>query len=362
MKKLWSLSVTGTLVAGAVVVLSGCGGQEQNAQNAEGGTAAATGSAAASGTELTGAGATFPFPIYMKWFDAYKTAKGVAVNYQSIGSGAGIKQLKAKTVDFGASDAPMKDKDLKEMPSEVVHIPTVAGAVVLAYNLPAVKDLKLDGATIAEIFLGDIKKWNDPKIASLNPGLKLPDTAISTAHRSDGSGTTFLFTNYLEAVSPAWKTKVGSGKSVNWPLGLGGKGNDGVTGVVKQAPGGIGYVELTYALENGLSYASVKNKAGKFIVPSAESTTAAAASALDAVKKDVRAPIMNAAGADAYPIAGFTYILAYKKMSDPKKAAALKDLLHWTMTEGEKMAAELHYAPLPEALIAINEKTIDSIQ
>ena len=361
MKKLWTLSVTGPMVAGAIFALAGCGGQDKTAQNGGDG-AMATGSAPASGVELTAAGATFPYPVYAKWFDAYKTAKGVAVNYQSVGSGAGIKQLKAKTVDFGASDAPLKDKDLAEMPSEVVHIPTVAGAVVLAYNLNGIKGLKLDGATIADIFLGNIKKWNDPKIAALNAGMKLPDAAISTAHRSDGSGTTYLFTNYLEAVSPSWKAKVGSGKSVNWPVGLGGKGNDGVTGVIKQSPGGFGYVELTYALENGLSYASVKNKAGKFIEPSAESTTAAAAGALEAVKKDVRAPIMNADGDGAYPIAGFTYILAYKKMDDPKKAEALKDLLHWAMKEGEAMAPALHYAALPEELVAINEKTIDSIQ
>ncbi len=350
----------GTLAVGAAIVLSGCGGREQTAQNGDSGTTAATG-APSSGIELTGAGATFPYPIYSKWFDAYKMAKGTAVNYQSVGSGAGIKQLKAKTVDFGASDAPLKDKDLKEMPSEVLHIPTVAGAVVLAYNLPDVKGLKLDGPTIADIFLGKIKKWNDPKIAALNTGLKLPDTPFTIAHRSDGSGTTYLFTNYLEAVSPEWKTKVGSGKSVQWPVGLGGKGNDGVTGVIK-SPGGFGYVELTYALENGLSYASVKNNAGKFVEPSAESTTAAAKGALEAVKKDVRAPIMNAAGEGAYPIAGFTYILAYKKMDDPKKAAALKDLLHWAMKDGEKMAPELHYAALPDELVAINEKAIDSIQ
>lgn len=361
MKKQFISGMTGTLVAGAIVMLSGCGGQEQTAQNSESGSASSTG-APESGVELTGAGATFPYPIYAKWFDAYKTAKGTAVNYQSIGSGAGIKQLKNKTVDFGASDAPLKDKDLEEMPSEVVHIPTVAGAVVLAYNLPDVKGLKLDGPTVADIFLGKIKKWNDTKIAALNAGLKLPDTAISVAHRSDGSGTTFLFTTYLEMVSPEWKSKVGSGKSVNWTVGLGGKGNDGVTGVVKQAPGGIGYVELAYALDNGLSYASVKNKAGKFIEPSSESTTAAAKGALEAVKKDVRAPIMNAAGAEAYPIAGFTYILAYKKMEDADKAKALKDLLHWAMKDGEKMASELHYAPLPDELVAINEKTIDSIQ
>ncbi len=195
MKKLWTLTVTGTMAAATVIALAGCGGQDQTAQNGSDGKMA--GSAPASGMDLTGAGATFPYPIYSKWFDAYKTAKGVAVNYQSVGSGAGIKQLKAKTVDFGASDAPLKDKDIKEMPSEVLHIPTVAGAVVLAYNLDGVKDLKLDGATIADIFLGNIKKWNDPKIAAMNAGLKLPDTAITTAHRSDGSGTTYLFTSYL---------------------------------------------------------------------------------------------------------------------------------------------------------------------
>lgn len=312
---------------------------------------------------LTGAGATFPYPLYSKWFDAYSRATGVRINYQSIGSGGGMQQLKNGTVDFGATDAPLSNTEIAGMPGAVVHIPTVAGAVAVVYNVRGMgTGLRLDGATLGNIYLGRIRKWNDPAIAALNPGKRLPAQSIAVAHRSDGSGTTNIFTNYLKAVSPEWNTKVGAGKSVDWPTGVGGKGNDGVAGVIKQTPGGIGYVELAYAKQNKIPYASVKNAGGQFIEPNVESVTAAAQASLAALQKDIRAPIANAAGAQAYPISGFTYILAYKQQKDAAKGQALKDFLKWSMTEGQTQAAALDYSPLPQELVALNEKTIDSIQ
>jgi phosphate transport system substrate-binding protein len=264
-------------------------------------------------TSLTGAGATFPYPLYSKWFDVYARAKGVQINYQSIGSGGGITQLKNRTVDFGASDAPLSNSDMSAMPGPVVHIPTVAGAVAVAYNVPGLdKGLNLSGDTIAGIFLGQIRRWNDAKIAALNPGKRLPNKAIIVAHRSDGSGTTYIFTNYLKAVSSGWARQVGAGKAVDWPVGLGGKGNDGVAGIVKDQSGSIGYVELAYAVQNHLDYADVKNRSGKFVTPSVASVRAAALSASKAMRRDVRVSIVNAPGAGAYPISGFTYILLYK--------------------------------------------------
>jgi phosphate transport system substrate-binding protein len=359
------------LTTASFVTLAGCGGGDNTASggnsaegSAAGGNATSQdGTAPAGADKLTGAGATFPYPLYSKWFDAYNKAKGVQINYQSIGSGAGINQLKSQTVDFGASDAPLKDSDLEKMPSEAVHIPTVAGAVVVAYNVPgAPANLKLDGPTIANIYLGKVKTWNDPAITKLNAGAKMPATNITVGHRSDGSGTTNIFTNYLKAVSPEWNTKVGAGKSVDWPTGVGGKGNDGVAGVIKQTPGGIGYVELAYAKQNKIPYASIKNAAGQFVEPNVESVTAAAQASLAALQKDIRAPIANATGAQAYPIAGFTYILAYKQQKDAAKGQALKDFLKWSMTEGQTQAAALDYSPLPQEIVALNEKTIDSIQ
>ncbi len=347
----WKWGAIGAL--GMSIVVAGCGSNEGTQTTDQTG----------GGAELIGAGATFPYPLYSKWFDAYKSAKNVAINYQSIGSGGGIQQLKAKTVDFGASDAPLKDKDLKEMPSEVVHIPTVAGSITIVYNLPGVpKGLKLSGADVADIYLGKIKKWNDPMLMKENAGMKLPDKAIAIAHRSDGSGTTNIFTNYLKAVSPEWDKKVGAGKSVDWPVGLGGKGNDGVAAVVQQTPGGLGYVELAYAIENKMSFAALKNKDGEYVEPSVESTTAAIAGALPDIQKDVRAPLIDIAGKGAYPIAGMTYILAYTKMDDPAKAKTFTDFLKWAMKDGQGMAKDLYYAPLPPEVVAINEQTIASIK
>ncbi len=359
------IGATSALILLGGGLIAGCGGGEAPTADNSASTGASGGGqqiASAGGADkLTGAGATFPYPIYAQWFDTYKKDKNVEINYQSVGSGAGIKQLTAKTVDFGASDAPLKDDEA--LNNEVVHIPTVAGAVVLAYNLDGVPTgLKMSGETLADIYLGKIKKWNDPKITADNAGVNLPDQAITVARRSDGSGTSFVFTSYLAEISSEWKTKVGAGKSVDWPVGIGGKGNSGVAGVVKQQPGGLGYVELAYAEQNKLPVVALKNKAGKFIVPSVDSITAAAAGAIPELKKDVRAPIMNSAGEDAYPIAAFTYILAYKKNANADKAKALTTFLEWAVTDGQEMAKKLFYAPLPAELVEMNKKTLAEIQ
>jgi phosphate transport system substrate-binding protein len=316
-----------------------------------------------SAQQLTGAGATFPFPLYSKWFDAYHQANpGVTINYQSIGSGGGIQQLKAGTVDFGASDPPLSDEERASMPAPVVHIPTVAGAVVLCYELPGVRTgLKLSGDVIADIFLGKITRWNDRRITALNRDVKLPDKVIAVAHRSDGSGTSYIFTHYLAAVSPEWKQRVGAGKSVQWPVGIGGKGNEGVAAVVKQTPGGFGYVELAYAIQNRLPYAQVKNRAGNFVLPTVASTTAAAAGAVAQMKKEIRTPILNSPNPRAYPIAGFTYLLLYKDMKDPARAKALARFLQWAMRDGQRMAAPLFYAPLPRPLLTVNLATVATL-
>lgn len=366
MKNFLQLSAAGIALTLAGT-LAGCGNNSASTGTTADGNTTASGDAAPATTagakSLKGAGATFPAPLYTRWFDAYNSKTGVQIDYQAVGSGAGIKQLSNKTVDFGASDAPLGSKDLKSLTAPVATIPTVGGAVVLAYNLPgAPADLKMSGEVVANIFLGKIKKWNDPAIAAANPGVKLPDSNITVAHRSDGSGTTNIFTNYLAAVSPEWKTKVGAGKSVEWPVGLGGKGNDGVASTIKGAQGGFGYVELAYAKQNNLPYASIKNKDGQFVKPDVAGVTAAAEGALEAVKKDINAPIANAPGAKVYPISGFTYIMVYKTSATPEKGIAIKEFLKWAMTEGQKDAAERDYAPLPEALVEINEKTIDSLK
>ncbi|MGI9087053.1 MAG: phosphate ABC transporter substrate-binding protein PstS [Chthoniobacterales bacterium] len=298
---------------------------------------------------INGAGATFPYPIYSKWFDEYaKVDPSVRFNYQSIGSGGGQKQIMAQTVDFGASDGPMSDENLAKAPGKVLHIPTVAGAVVMTYNLPGDPALKLDGATIAGIYLGEIKNWNDPKIAALNSGVKLPDQEIVVVHRSDGSGTSFIFTDYLSKVSGEWKSKVGTNTSVNWPIGLGGKGNEGVAGQVKQTPGALGYVELIYAVQNKMAYAEVKNSAGTLVKPTIESVTAAMAGA--EVPDDFRFSMTNAASKDAYPIAGATWLLVYAEQKDATKGKKMVEFLKWALTKGEDMAKDLDYAPLPSAL------------
>ena len=304
--------------------------------------------------DLTGAGATFPFPIYSKWFADYAAKTNVKINYQSIGSGGGIRQLSEQTVDFGATDAPMSDAELsKAKGGPVLHIPTVLGAVVVTYNVPELKRaLRLDGVTLADIFLGKIAKWNDARISALNPGVKLPATDILVVHRSDGSGTSYVFTDYLAAVSPEWATKPGKGKEVQWPVGLGGKGNEGVAGTVKQTPGSIGYVELAYAKQNKLAYADMRNAKGQFVTPSIAAVTAAAAGAAAALPAttDYRVSIVNAPGAGAYPISSFTWLLVYRNQSDAAKGKKLLDFVRWALTSGEKSAAALDYAPLPASM------------
>lgn len=310
---------------------------------------------------INGAGATFPYPIYSKWFDEYvKVDPSVRFNYQSIGSGGGQKQILAQTVDFGASDGPMSDENLSKAPGKILHIPTVAGAVVLTYNLAGNPSLKLDGDTIAGIFLGQIKKWNDPKLAALNSGAKLPDQDIVVVHRSDGSGTTFIFTDYLSKVSSEWKQKAGNNTSVNWPTGIGGKGNEGVSGQVKQTPGAIGYVELIYAIQNKMPYAEVKNSTGQFVKPTIDSVTAALATA--EIPDDFRFSMTNAPGKDAYPICGATWLLVYEQQKDPAKGKKLVEFLKWAAKDGEKMAKDLDYAPLPESVQQRVLKRIDEIK
>lgn len=298
--------------------------------------------------KINGAGATFPYPIYSKWFAEYRKIKGdVEFNYQSIGSGGGIKQVLAQTVDFGATDAAMTDAELKQAKYPITHIPTVIGAVTVAYNASGVPaNLMLDGQTIAAIFQGKISKWNDPVIAKLNPKAKLPATDILVVRRADGSGTTAVFTEFLAAVSPEWKSAVGSGKNINWPAGIGAKGNEGVTAMIAQTDGAIGYVELAYAINNKLNMASVKNAKGEFISPSVKSITAAG-NAVKEVKEDMRISIINSQEKGAYPISAFTYILLPQ---DPKSAAIkeTKMFLQWALTKGQSYAANLHYAPLPK--------------
>src|SRR5256885_5674871 len=277
---------------------------------------------------INGAGATFPYPIYSKWFDEYaKVDPSVRFNYQSIGSGGGQKQIMAQTVDFGASDGPMSDDNLSKAPGKILHIPTVAGAVVLTYNLAGNSSLKLDGDTVAGIYLGQIKKWNDPKITTLNPGAKLPDQDIVVVHRSDGSGTTFIFTDYLSKISPEWKQKAGNNTSVNWPTGIGGKGNEGVSGQVKQTPGAIGYVELIYAIQNKMPYAEVKNAEGEFVKPTIDSVTAALATAN--IPDDFRFSRTTAPAKGAYPIGGATRLLVYQQQKDPPQRKKIVDFLKW---------------------------------
>src|SRR5437016_7006970 len=317
---------------------------------------------AAAQTLINGAGATFPYPIYSKWFDAYtRVDPEVRFNYQSIGSGGGIKQISSRTVDFGASDGPMTDEQLKQAPGELFHIPTVLGADVATYNLPGNPKLKFTPDVLADIFLGKITKWNDARITGVNQGVTLPGTPIVVVHRSDGSGTTYIWVDYLSKVSPEWQQKVGKGTSVKWPVGLGGKGNEGVAGQVKNTPGAIGYVELAYATKNRLPAAPVRNAAGKFVEPTIASTTAAAAAAASHMPADFRVSLTNSPGDDAYPIASFTWLLVYKDQSDETKGKALVKFLWWSSHEGQKYAADLLYAPLPAQVVKQIEAALSQI-
>lgn len=302
-------------------------------------------------TKLNAAGATFPYPIYSKWFNQYhQMHPDVEINYQSIGSGGGIAQLKSGTVDFGASDMPLDDTKVKQMPMPILQLPTVLGSIVPAYNVPEIKtELKFTPEVISGIYLGEITKWNDKAIAAANPGVSLPDKSIIVVHRSDGSGTTFVFTDYLSKISSEWKSRVGSNTSVNWPVGIGAKGNEGVAGMVRQMDGGIGYIELIYALQNKITFGPVKNASGNFVKASLESTTAAASGAKMSAN-DFRVSITNAPGKDAYPISSFTYLLIPIQWKDGTKEKTVTDFLNWMLDSGQTMTAQLDYAPLPDAV------------
>lgn len=321
------------------------------------------GGGAGSSIRLNGMGATFPKPVYDKWVSEYgKLNPNIRIDYQSQGSGAGIKGIQAQTVDFGASDAPMSDADQKAAPSEILHIPTVLGAVVITYNLAGVSQpLQFSPETLADIFLGKIKRWDDAKIKADNEGVQLPAEDIRVVYRADASGTSAVFTEYLSAVSPEWKEKVGADKSPKWPVGQGGKGNEGVMGQIKQQPNTIGYTELTYALTSKLPVAKVKNSAGKYVEPTLDAITAAAAESVSKMPNDLRASIVNAAGETVYPISSYTYILAYKDQKDAAKGKALVDFLWWALHDGEKFATDLKYAPLPDEIVKRAEEKINSI-
>jgi phosphate transport system substrate-binding protein len=314
---------------------------------------------------INGAGATFPAPIYQKWFEEYRKAHPeVQINYQAIGSGGGIRQLTEGTVDFGASDMPMTDDQIKAITKyKPLHFPTVLGGIVPTYNVSGVSgDLKFSGEALAGIFLGNIKKWNDPILKKDNPGVNLPNEDITVAHRSDGSGTSFVFTDYLSKVSPEWKSKVGANTSVNWPVGLGGKGNEGVAGLVKQTPNSIGYVELIYAVQNKMGYGSVKNAAGTFVKADFNTVSEAAAGAAKEMPADFRVSITNSAGKNAYPISTFTWLLIPDKIDNPAKKKALTEFLKWMMTAGQQDAQGLSYAPLPKPIVAKEDKQIALIK
>jgi phosphate transport system substrate-binding protein len=314
-------------------------------------------------TTLNGAGATFPYPMYSKWFSEYHKVHGdVEINYQSIGSGGGIRQVLAGTVDFGASDGPMTDEQLAQSKTKILHVPTVLGAVVPAYNIPGVtSEIKFTPEALAGIFLGKVTSWNDKALTSANPGVNLPNQPIIVVHRSDGSGTTFIFTDYLSKVSPEWQSEVGKNTSVKWPVGLGGKGNEGVAGMIRQMQGAIGYIELIYAVQNNIPYGVVRNAAGNFVKASLDSVTAAAAS-VKSMPADFRVSITNAPGKDAYPISSFTWLLIPVRSKDPAKGKILSNFLNWMLDNGEKMTAQLTYAPLPENVASKVRTEIKQIQ
>lgn len=323
------------------------------------------GSPSGGGADLTGAGATFPYPLYSKWASVYMNETGQRINYQSLGSGAGVNQISEGTVDFGASDGPMTDAELaKARYGPIVHIPTILGAVVVTYNLPGVtQTLRMTPDIVADIFLGRITKWNDPRIVANNAGVALPNSNILVVHRSDGSGTTYVFTDYLTSVSPAWASGPGRGKAVSWPTGLGGRGNEGVAAQVQQTPGALGYVELAYAMQNRQPAAAIRNASGNFVEPAIASITAAAAGVADtlAADTDYRISIVNAPGPDAYPISSFTWILLYQQQRNAEKGRKLVGFLRWAITDGQKHAADLHYAPLPSGIVTGVQKKLDAI-
>ena len=343
--------ITAVVLAG---VLACAGDGDDQAANGSGG-----------GVDLNGAGATFPYPLYFQWTADYAQEKGVRINYQSIGSGGGIQQLLARTVDFGASDAPMSDEELSRAGAPILHIPMTLGAVAVSYNLPSVQQpLRLTGDVVADMFLGRITRWNDPRIAATNAGVTLPDEALLPVHRSDGSGTTYVFTEYLSAVSPTWKAGPGTGKDVAWPTGIGAKGNEGVAAQIKASPGTVGYIEVVYANQNSLPKAAIQNSAGNFVEPNPETTTAAAASIADSLSEstDYRISIVNAPGEQAYPISSFTWILVYRDQADSVKGRKLVDFLKWAVTDGQQRATAMDYGPLPQAMRERLVARLDSVR
>jgi phosphate transport system substrate-binding protein len=346
-------------VALAAALLTSCGGG-----NTQPVTANNSASTPSSGLTINGAGATFPYPIYSKWFSEYnKLHPDVRINYQSIGSGGGIRQIINQTVFFGATDGPMNDEQLKSGAAPILHFPTVLGAVVPVYNIPGIsEELKFTGAVLADIYLGKVKKWNDPAVAKLNPGVKLPATDITVVHRSDGSGTTYIFVDYLSKVSPQFKSEAGVGTSVKWPAGVGGKGNEGVSGLVTQTPGSIGYVELIYALQNKIPYGSVQNAAGEFVKASVDSVMKAAAAAATTMPADFRVSITNGQGPGVYPISSFTWLLLYADPKDKTSARAMVDFVKWALTDGQKYAADLGYAPLPSNVVMLEQAALEQIK
>jgi phosphate transport system substrate-binding protein len=338
-----------TLPMAVAVVSSACGGGQQPAGEGTAAPAAIAGGA----LQINGAGATFPYPIYSKWFDEYhKKNPTVEINYQSIGSGGGIRQITSETVFFGATDGPMTDEQLKAAPGPILHLPMVLGADVPVYNLAGLgSELKFTGSLLADIFLGKIKKWNDPAIAKVNPGVNLPATDITVVHRSDGSGTTYIWADFLSKVSSEWKSKVGVSTAINWPAGVGGKGTEGVSGLVSQTPGAIGYVELIYALQNKIAFGAVQNANGEFVKASPESVTAAAAGASASMPADFRVSITNGSGAGAYPIASYTWLLLYEDPKNKAQSKAMVDFVKWALTDGQQFATQLGYAPLPADVV-----------
>jgi phosphate transport system substrate-binding protein len=357
MKRLLSPAIAVLLAAS---LAGGC--KKDDASSGAGGAAGSTGAAASGTIDLQGAGATFPYPLYSKWVSEYgKAHPDVRINYQSIGSGGGIRQITERTVDFGASDAPMTEKELAAVGRKIIHVPTTLGAVTVSYNLPGAASLKLTPELVAGIFLGEITKWNDPKLAAENAGTALPDTAITVIYRSDGSGTTAVFTDYLSKVSATWKDKAGAGKSVKFPIGLGAKGNEGVAGQLKTTPGAVGYVELAYARQNGIASAVLKNKAGKYVAPELAGVTAAAAGQLSSIPEDFRISITDPTGDDAYPISSFTYILVYEDQQDARKGGALVNFLWWAIHDGQRFGPDLFYATLPAELVTRVEARLKGV-
>jgi phosphate transport system substrate-binding protein len=348
------------LAVGVSLGLTACGGGDSRTGSDS------TGAGSGGAVDLTGAGATFPYPIYSRWFSDYSNETGVRINYGSLGSGAGIRQVSEQTVDFGATDSPMTDAELAEVKGgPLLHIPTVIGAVVLTYNLPSVSQpLKLTGDVVAGIFLGTITKWNDAQIAALNPGVTLPADDILVVHRTDGSGTTYIFTDYLSSASQAWANGPGRGKQVNWPVGLGGKGNEGVAGQVKQTPNSIGYTELAYAKQNRLPTALIGNRAGNFVEPPLENIQSAAAQVLEQLPEDTdfRVSIVNGPGAQSYPISSLTWVLIHEQQADSVKGRKLVDFLRWALTKGDQQASALDYAPLPAPVVERVMKRLDEVK